>query len=138
MTKNRQMKSGNLVLLLFRIASGTVYGQPFTRADSLRGYLVPERTCYDVKFYDLDLRIDPKSQTIAGSNAIVFAVVHDFDSMQVDLTDKLKVEKIMDSHGKKLPFSRELNAVFVRFPERMRKGTLSSIRVFYSGAPKVS
>lgn len=31
----------------------------FTRADTLRGMLRPERTCYDVTFYDLHLRIDP-------------------------------------------------------------------------------
>jgi aminopeptidase N len=127
-----------IFVLFFTIVCGTIHAQPFTRADSLRGYLFPERRCYDVKFYDLDLSVDPKTQTIAGSNRIVFSVVHDFDSMQVDLTDKLKVEKITDLRGKKLPYSRELNAVFVRFPQKMRKGTVSSIRVYYSGAPKVS
>ncbi|MEW6511725.1 MAG: hypothetical protein AB1428_12290, partial [Bacteroidota bacterium] len=28
----------------------------FTRVDTLRGMLTPERTCYDVRWYHLDVR----------------------------------------------------------------------------------
>ena len=30
----------------------------FTEADTLRGMLRPERTCYDVTFYDLQIKVD--------------------------------------------------------------------------------
>ena len=32
--------------------------QTFTRADSLRGYLSPLRTCYDINYYHLDIKFD--------------------------------------------------------------------------------
>jgi hypothetical protein len=36
----------------------------FTQADTLRGMLSPLRTCYDVSFYALDVKVDPQSQSI--------------------------------------------------------------------------
>ena len=47
---------------------------PFTRADSLRGYLSPLRTCYDVTYYHLDVAINPDSESVQGSNTIRFTV----------------------------------------------------------------
>ncbi|HEX7574025.1 MAG TPA: hypothetical protein VF514_13105 [Bacteroidota bacterium] len=49
-------------LALCCASGGTVDAQTpreiiFTRADTLRGMLRPERTCYDVRWYDLDVRI---------------------------------------------------------------------------------
>ena len=41
-----------------------------TRAEFLKGGLGPERTCYDVTAYHLDVRIDPAAKTISGSNKI--------------------------------------------------------------------
>ncbi|MCL8000906.1 hypothetical protein M8994_22200, partial [Brucella sp. 21LCYQ03] len=32
--------------------------QLFTKADSLRGQLTPYRTCYDIKYYHLDVKVD--------------------------------------------------------------------------------
>jgi aminopeptidase N len=130
------------VLFVFSLGS---LAQPanFTRADSLRGFLFPERTCYDVKFYWLDLKIDPETQSISGANRIDFEVLHDFDSMQIDLFADLNIEGIWGpsepvKKGERLEFTRELNAVFVKFPQRMRKGQTSSIYVQYRGKPKVS
>ncbi|MEX2591056.1 MAG: hypothetical protein WD334_12695, partial [Chitinophagales bacterium] len=40
----------------------------FTEADSLRGSLNKDRTCFDVHFYHLDIKVDPDSQFISGSN----------------------------------------------------------------------
>ncbi|HBI87265.1 MAG TPA: peptidase M1, partial [Sphingobacterium sp.] len=40
----------------------------FTRADSLRGYLTPLRTCYDIQYYHLDVKVDIDNKYISGSN----------------------------------------------------------------------
>src|SRR5436305_10585203 len=56
-----------------------------TRAEILKGGLTPERTCYDVTSYDLDVRIDPATKSLSGSNKISFKTVNDFTTMQVDL-----------------------------------------------------
>src|SRR5438309_1932695 len=55
-----------------------------TRAEILSGALGPLRTCYDVVSYHLDVRVEPATQSLKGSNKILFTTVEDFTDMQVD------------------------------------------------------
>ena len=41
--------------------------EKFTRADSLRGYLSPLRTCYDINYYHLDVKFDIPNKFISGN-----------------------------------------------------------------------
>lgn len=112
-------------------------GKPFTRADSLRGNLTPLRTCYDVTFYHLDVKVNVKKRFISGSTLFKFSAVQDFNKLQFDLFSNLKVERV-EYKRVSLPFTREYNAVFVSFPAAIRKGTLDSFKVFYSGKPLIA
>lgn len=38
----------------------------FTKADTLQGMLRPERTCFDVSFYSLNLKVDLDRRSING------------------------------------------------------------------------
>jgi len=106
----------------------------FNRGDSLRGQLTPLRTCYDINYYHLDVRIDPDKRYISGSNLIQFTATEDFSRLQVDLFDNLRIDKIV-YQGQELPFKREFHAVFIDFPRPIEKGRLDSFRVHYSGHP---
>lgn len=106
----------------------------FSRADSLRGTLTPLRTCYDVKYYHLDIRVDIPKKFISGQNLFRFEAVEDFDKLQFDLFDNLSVDRVL-YQGKPLEFSREHHAVFVTFPNLIPKGRLDSFVVEYSGHP---
>jgi aminopeptidase N len=110
----------------------------FTRADTLRGMLTPVRSCYDVRFYHLDVRIDPEKKTVSGSSLIRFAAVSDFDRMQVDLFENMKIDKITLDGGEALPFTREFNAIFLQLPAKMVKGSLHDILFQYGGEPIVA
>ena len=110
----------------------------FTRADTLRGMLLPERSCYDVKYYHLDVRVDPKSRTIRGSNTILFNVDSAFDKMQIDLYRNLDIERITLDSTVDLSYSREFNAVHIHFPGILAGNTLHSIKVMYGGTPTVA
>jgi len=110
----------------------------FTRADTLRGMLLPERSCYDVKYYHLDVRVDPKSRTIRGSNTILFNVDSAFDKMQIDLYRNLDIERITLDSTVDLSYSREFNAVHIHFPGILARNTLHSIKVMYGGTPTVA
>lgn len=122
-------------MFLFLASAKFIFAQTFTRADTLRGMLTSLRTCYDVTYYHLDVKVDPETKTIAGSNTIQFKVVSNFDKMQIDLVEKMKIDKIMFG-DKSLSYEREHGAVFVQFPEKFETGNLHSIRVFYSGKPQ--
>ncbi len=111
---------------------------PFTRADSLRGYLSPLRTCYDVTYYHLDVAINPDSESIHGSNTIAFRVVTPFNKMQVDLFANMKVDSIKFEDGAFLNYSREFGAVFIDIPGELQTGTIHQIIFYYSGKPQVA
>ncbi len=108
----------------------------FSRADTLRGTLSPLRTCYDVRYYHLDIRIDPSAKSISGSNRIFFTATSDFDRMQVDLFANMNVDKIVDERGTPLQYEREFNAVYVQFPKPVKRGKSHSITFHYSGIPQ--
>lgn len=109
----------------------------YTRADSLRGELTKYRTCYDLNYYHLDVKVNIEDRSISGSNEFRFSTVKDFTVLQFDLFANLLVDKV-SFEGKELAFKREFNAVFVTFPTVIKKGTKKSFRVFYSGKPVVA
>jgi aminopeptidase N len=109
----------------------------FTRADSLRGMLTPLRTCYDINYYHLDVKVDIEQKSITGSNQFQFTAKQDFNKLQFDLFSNLKVDRIV-YQGKELPYTREFNAVFVSFPKQIKKGAKDQFTVFYSGAPIIA
>ncbi|MGB1248594.1 MAG: M1 family metallopeptidase, partial [Chitinophagales bacterium] len=109
-----------------------------TKADTLRGALRPERTCFDVHYYHLKLNItDMDGKTITGSNEIHYNVMEDFTTLQLDLFDNMSIESIVHN-GKYLEFTREYNAVFVHFDDIQKKGTQGEIVVMYSGQPIIA
>jgi len=127
-------------LLLISFSASAQLGVPkekFTRADSLRGYLTPLRTCYDINYYHLDVKFDIANKFISGSNLFKFTAVQDFTKLQFDLFANLKVEKVV-YNGQVLPYKREINAVFVTFPKTIRKGSKEQFTVYYSGHPTIA
>jgi hypothetical protein len=107
----------------------------FTRADTLRGMLTPLRTCYDVKFYHLDVNIDMEKKSLSGNNLMRFVATLPFQRMQIDLFTNMKINKII-YNNRELRHSREYNAVFVDFPTTIKPGEMAEIKIFYEGIPK--
>jgi aminopeptidase N len=110
----------------------------FTRADTLRGMLRPERTCYDVRWYDLDVRIDPERRFISGTNTIRFTVLEPSRRLQVDLFENMTLESAALDGGAPLRFTRECNAVFIVPEETLHPGTIHDLLLRYSGTPRVA
>ena len=106
----------------------------FTYADTLRGALRPERTCFDVNYYDLRLKINFEEKTIQGSNEIHFTVISDFKVIQIDLFENMSLDSILFK-GEKLVFNRKFNAAFVDFPVLQKKNGQSYMTVYYHGKP---
>lgn len=141
MGKSKYIKSSRLVVLLFLVVKNSIgqldfgWNKEFTKADTLRGTLTSLRTCYDVLLYDLDVRVDIDNKFISGSNTIKFLVKENFQKLQVDLTANMKIEKI-EYNGHELHYTREFDAVFIDFPEIIKKETVQFVKIFYSGKPQ--
>jgi len=127
-----------LLLMPFRSAAQLMAEKKaFSRADSLRGKLTTLRSCYDINYYHLDVKLDIEKRYISGSNEFRFTAIDDFSRLQIDLFANLKIEKIVYK-DLTLHFDREFNAIFVDFPEAVKKGSSGSFTVYYSGNPIVA
>jgi len=109
----------------------------FDRADTLRGTYGPFRWNNDVLTYDLDIKVDVADKFLTGRNTIRFAMIENGDRIQLDLFENMNIDSIIYQGGE-LAYTRELNAVFVNFPETLRHGETHSIDVHYSGYPEES
>ncbi|HLA55598.1 MAG TPA: M1 family metallopeptidase [Flavobacterium sp.] len=108
--------------------------ETFTRKDSLQGGLRFERTCFDVRRYDLNVKINPTDKSLTGFNDITFNTVENTNKIQLDLFENMLVDSIV-FNKKKLNYKREFNAVFIDFPSQLQKGSENKIRFYYSGKP---
>jgi aminopeptidase N len=109
----------------------------FTRADTLRGSITPERAWWDLTYYHLKVRPDARDSTISGSTVIHYKVLKPYQTLQVDLQEPLKVEKVMQD-GQTLTFKRDGNAFFIDLNKKQVEGKQESIEVFYSGRPRLA
>ena len=131
--------SVTLLLAVFLLPSGGAQAQTraFTRADTLRGSITPERAWWDVTFYDLHIRLDPSDSTVRGRNAITYRITGKARDMQIDLQEPLRVDSVVQA-GRRLTARREGNAFFVRPVGRQRVGETATVTVYYSGRPQVA
>lgn len=120
------------------LALGTLsfsQAQTFTKQDTLRGSITPEREWWDLNYYHLDIAVDPDEKFISGSNTIRYKVLKPHQVLQVDLQPPLSIEKVTQD-GKELTVTHNVNAHFVQLTKPQVKGEFNEIIVTYSGHPK--
>jgi aminopeptidase N len=108
----------------------------FSHADSLRGSLRPQRTAYDVLFYDLNISVNPENQSISGSNTIRYQVLESVGQIQIDLFANMAISEITQQ-GKPLAYVRDGNAVFITVPTQPIC-SVQSLKISYSGKPQIA
>src|SRR5690606_37527887 len=109
----------------------------FTRADTLRGSITPDRSWWDISYYDLNVRVNPADSTISGWNEISYRVVEPPREMQIDLMEPLAVDSIIQN-GRRLTHRREGNVLFVAVDGASPLGADASVAVHYHGKPIVA
>jgi len=118
------MKSLNIILIIiiFLTSNCNLFSQDynFTKQDTLRGSITPERAWWDLVYYHLDISVNPDEKFIKGSNTITYSVLDSEDRLQVDLQDPLKITKV-EQNGKILDFESVGNAHFIKLVEKQKK-----------------
>jgi aminopeptidase N len=109
----------------------------FERADTLRGSMRPERTCFDVTFYGLHLDLAVERRQLSGYVDIDYRVVEPTRRLQLDLYENLRIDAV-ESQGKRLAYEREGNAFFVDLPARQLPGEQHRLTVHYHGSPQAA
>lgn len=112
----------------------------FTRADTLRGTTGPYRSNYDVRFYDLSLRVDFAAKAIRGSNTVVFSTLRRLDTLQIDLFETFDIDSMRGPLGRPATWRREGRVLWVKLaepldPDRSKQRT-DSLTIWYHGVPQ--
>ena len=106
-----------------------------SRAELLRGEYGRYRANNDLLHYDLDVRIDPEKKWISGRNTVRFKMLKDDTRIQLELFANLTIDRIIfNTH--ELKYTRDLNTVYIDFPDTLRSGRTYTIDFHYSGAPQ--
>jgi aminopeptidase N len=114
----------------------------FSRADSLRGSIGPERDWWDVLHYDIQVTPDYATKTITGRTTIQYRVTKAQHSgyMQIDLQQPLTIDTIL--YNSKLyinhpaqPYYNEGNTWHIPLP-LVPEGSVQAITLIYHGKPR--
>lgn len=128
-----------LLFFLTTIACNVVCAQhqhpTFSLQDTLRGSITPEREWWDLKYYHLDINVDPTEKTIHGSVDIMYEVLEEGDKLQIDLQPPLKIKGVKDEGGTVLSFETKGNVNIVELSKSQKKGNVNTIVVEYGGMP---
>ena len=106
-----------------------------SRQDSLRGSITTEREWWDLTYYHLDIEVNPDKKYIQGSNTVGYKVLRSHQTMQIDLQEPMKITSV-ESEGKKLDFTREGNAYFIKIESDQHEGDINYLKINYEGFPK--
>ena len=93
----------------------------FTRKDTLRGSITPERAWWDLTFYHLDIVVNPSDSSINGTNTVTYRVLKPARLMQIDLQEPLILSKAVQNN-KELTFKREGNVYWIQLAEDQEQG----------------
>jgi aminopeptidase N len=133
----------NILLLFFALfvvlncnSQGLLSEQnEFTKQDTLRGSITPERAWWDLTYYHLDIEVKPDEKFISGKNTIQYKVLKSNKVMQIDLQEPMEITRVIQD-GKELKVEHDGNAHFIRLNSNQNIGDIKSLIVHYSGHPK--
>ena len=109
--------------------------EKFTKQDTLRGSITPEREWWDLTYYHLDIEIKPDEKFISGKNTIQYKVLKPHQVMQIDLQSPMQITKVLQN-GKELKVKHNGNAHFITLATNQNNGDIKSIEVYYEGKPR--
>ena len=107
----------------------------FSKQDTLRGSITPEREWWDLTYYHLDIKVNPDEKFISGKNLIQYLVLKNHNVIQIDLQSPLKLLKAIQN-GNELIINSVGNAHFISLIDSQNIGDTNSIEVFYEGNPQ--
>lgn len=123
-----------LASILFIVVSAIAQeAKVYTRADTLRGSITPERAWWDVLYYDISITPDFNNKSNRGVNIITYKVLDDkMKVMQIDLQEPLMIDKII-FNNLGVTYNKEGNVWHVNLPQQ-EKGAINKIMIHFHGA----
>lgn len=132
-----------LSFVLLALFSGAVFAQRRhpVRPTPSGGPLIYEQAAYDVEMYDIEARVFPGEKRIEGETHIFARIVAPTDWFVFDLDTPYRVSDVALVGEEKtvaLKFERKGEKIWAKFPLMKQPGESISVRVVYSGNPRVA
>ena len=126
-----------LTLICFFYIQSQLVAQEYTRQDTVRGSITEERIWWDLKYYKLEVTVNPKTKSIHGKNTIHYKVLEANQRMQIDLQNPMQLTKATQ-RGKSLKIDHDSNAHYIQLESPQVKNSVDSITVYFEGRPKAA
>jgi aminopeptidase N len=121
-----------IVLLISNVYAQRIFTEKPTGSG---GALMPEQAAYDVKSYDLSVKLNIEDKSIAGVLTVKAAIVKPLNKFVLDLDTPFTVDSVRS--GKiAYTFSRTDKQIWIDLPHPMKPGQTAAITVAYHGVPK--
>lgn len=118
------------------LASASLFSQSFTRQDTLRGSITPQRTWWEVGHYDLSVEVLPEFKTIIGTNVISYTVLEEgVKELQIDLQSPMEITSVMQD-GNTLDIRSEGSAHFIILESAQTIGDVKRLSIGFEGKPR--
>jgi aminopeptidase N len=138
MNRNPLLKMCLILLMPIGIMAQKSNKPQFTKADTLRGSITPERAWWNLQHYDIQVRPNLVDKTIEGSVKIQFKIIKQGKRMQIDLQQPLMIDSVFYIGKKRqaLNFTRQANVAMINMPLSMKANTEGLVQIYYHGVPR--
>lgn len=130
-----------VILLLLLTISIFAQRELGNRPTDTGGVVPYEQAAYDVKKYDITLKINPTEKSISGATIVTANIVQPINAFVLDLDTPLTVSDVSLVGTKtetKLKFERKGSKIWSYFPLTKQAGETVSVKVAYAGVPRVA
>ncbi|MEX1062841.1 MAG: M1 family metallopeptidase [Balneolaceae bacterium] len=107
------------------------------------GELIREQAAFNVKHYDLDLKVDPADSTVAGTGSMTAEIVHPAKEIVLDLDPRFQIDSVQEisrAGAKNLTFRTTPGSkrIYIHFDRTRQPGEKITVRITYHGRPVVA
>ncbi len=101
------------------------------------GRLPASMAAYDVRHYDLSVKVEPADKRIEGRSTVTVETLASIEAFEINLDGRLEVTSAL-ADGAACGFDHEDGSITVELPETWKSGERHEVTIDYSGHPKVA
>lgn len=104
------------------------------------GKLLPEQACYDVKYYDINLKIEPLNREISGTVTLSATAQNNFHRIIIDLDTTFTINniKLLKPVFNSISYIHQNGKIIVDFKEEIKSNDEIELSITYSGSPRIA